>query len=128
MCLLSYYNTKLCFQVTSSQQSTSATERKFSYRATFREEGSNTEDTQDTVSDMTTVITRSSMLSNLVKGLHCLECGAASLIVHVADHRLGLVAAMETVCTVCDSLFNSTLTSDRIEGPTVGYVVFRCQG
>ena len=127
MCLLSYYDTKLCFQVTCSQPSTSATERKFSYRATYRDEGSDTEDAEDAVSDMTTVNTRSSMLSNLVKGLHCLECGAASLIVHVADHRLGLVAAMETVCTECDTLFNSTLMSDRIEGPTVGYVVFRCQ-
>ena len=124
MCLLSYYNTTLCFQVTSSQPSTSATERKFSYRATYRDEGSDTEDAEDAVNDITTVITRSSMLSNLVKGLHCLECGAASLIVRVADHRLGLVAAMETVCTECDAVLNSTLTSDRIEGSTAGNVPF----
>ena len=124
MCLLSYYNTNICFQVTSLQPATSVTERKFSYRATFRDEGSDTEDVQDTVSDMTTVITRSSMLSKLVKGLHCLECGAASLIVRVADHRLGLVAAMETVCTECDAVLNSTLTSDCIEGSTAGNVPF----
>ena len=114
MCLLSYYNTTLCFQVTSSQPSTSATVRKFSYRATYRDEGSDTEDAEDAVNDITTVITRSSMLSNLVKGLHCLECGAASLIVRVADHRRGLVAAMETVCTECDAVLNSTLTSIQI--------------
>ena len=124
MCLLSYYNTKLCFQVTSSQPSTFASERKFSYRATYRDEGSDTEDAEDAVSDITIVITRSSMLSNLVKGLHCLECGAASLIVRVADHRLGLVAAMETVCTECDVVLKSTLKSDRIEGSTVGNVPF----
>ena len=99
MCLLSYYDTTLCFQVTSLQPSTSVTERKLSYRATYRDEGSDTEDAEDAVNDITTIITRSSMLSNLVKGLHCLECGAALLIVRVADHRLGLVAAMETVCT-----------------------------
>ena len=49
-----------------------ATERKFSYRAIFRDEGSDTEVAQDTVSDITAIITRSSMLSNLVKGLRCL--------------------------------------------------------
>ena len=106
------------------QPATSATERKFSYSATYRDEGSDTEDAEDAVSDMTTVITRSSMLSKLVKGLHSLECGAASLIVRVADHRLGLVAAMETVCTECDAVLNSTLTSDRIEGSTARNVPF----
>ena len=64
------------------------------------------------------------MLSKLVKGLHCLDCGAASLIVRIADHRLGLVAAMETVCTECDAVLNSTLTSDCIEGSTAGNVPF----
>ena len=57
-------------------------------------------------------------------GLHCLECGAASLIVCIADHRLGLVAAMETVCTEFDAVLNSTLTSDRIEGSIAGNVPF----
>lgn len=64
------------------------------------------------------------MLSTLVKGLLCLECGAASLVIRVTDHRLGLVAAMETVCTECDTVLNSTLTSDRIEGSTAGNVPF----
>ena len=57
-------------------------------------------------------------------GRHCLECGVGSLIVCIADHRLGLVAAMETVCTECDAVLNSTLTSDRIEGSTAGNVPF----
>ena len=34
------------------------------------------------------IITRSSLLSNLVKGLSCPECRAASLIVCVPDHQL----------------------------------------
>ncbi|KAK2190014.1 hypothetical protein NP493_89g04065 [Ridgeia piscesae] len=72
------------------------------------------DDSTETAGDITTVITRSSVLSTLVKGLRCLECGAASLVIRVADHRLGLVAAMETVCTECDSVLNSTLTSDRM--------------
>ncbi|KAK2192358.1 hypothetical protein NP493_32g00010 [Ridgeia piscesae] len=74
--------------------------------------------------DTTTVITRSSVLSTLVKGLRCLECGAASLVIRVADHRLGLVAAMETACTECDTVLNSTLTSDRIDGSSSGNVPF----
>ena len=78
----------------------------------------------ETAGDITTVITRSSMLSTLIKGLRCLECGAASLIIRVADHRLGLVAAMETVCTECDTVLNSTLTSDRIDGSSSGNVPF----
>ena len=53
-----------------------------------------------------------------------MECGAASLAIRVADHRLGLVAAMETVCTECDTVLNSTLTSDRIDGSSSGNVPF----
>ena len=53
-----------------------------------------------------------------------MECGAASLAIRVADHRLGLVAAMETVCTECDTVLNSTLTSNRIDGSSSGNVPF----
>ena len=118
------YNITFCSQVTEPQPSISATERKFSYRTTFRDDGSDRDDIPETAGDITTVITRSSMLSNLVKGLLCLECGAASLIIRVADHRLGLVAAMETVCTECDTVLNSTLTSDRIDGSSSGNMPF----
>ena len=41
----------------------------------------------ETAGDITSVITRSSVLSTLVKGLRCLKCGAASLVIRVADHR-----------------------------------------
>ena len=64
------------------------------------------------------------MLSALVKGLLCLECGAASLVIRVVDHRLGLVAAMETCCTECGAVLNSTLTSDRIDKSTAGNAPF----
>ena len=64
------------------------------------------------------------MLSALVKGLLCLECGAASLVIRVVDHRLGLVAAMETCCTECGAVLNSTLTSDRIDRSTAGNAPF----
>ena len=53
-----------------------------------------------------------------------MECGAASLAIRVADHRLGLVAAMETVYTECDTVLNSTLTSNRIDGSSSGNVPF----
>ena len=82
------------------------------------------DDAPKTAGDITTVITRLGVLSTPVKGLRCLECGAASLVIRIADHRLGLVAAMETVCTECDTVFNSTLTSDGINGSSSGNVLF----
>ena len=91
---------------------------------TFRDDGRDRDDAPKTAGYITTVITRSSMLSTLVKDLRCLECGAASLVIRVADHRLGLVAAMKIVCTECDTVLNSTLTSDRIDGSSSGNVHF----
>ena len=41
-------------------------------------------------------------------------------MIRVIDHRLGFVAAMETFCTECDTVVNSTLSSDRIEVLTSG--------
>ena len=64
------------------------------------------------------------MLSALVKGLLCLECGAAALVSRVVDHRLGLVAAMATCCTKCGAVLNSTLASNRIEWSTAGNAPF----
>ena len=51
-------------------------------------------------------------------------CGAASLVIRVIDNRLGLVAAMEAVCTECDTVLNSTLVSDRIDGSSSRNVPF----
>ena len=53
-----------------------------------------------------------------------MECVAASLVIRVADQRLGLVAAMKTVGIECDTELNSTLTSDRIGGSYSGNVPF----
>ena len=53
-----------------------------------------------------------------------MECGAASLVIRVADHRLGLVVAMAPVCTECDTVLNSTLTSDHIDGSSSENVPF----
>ncbi|KAK2170936.1 hypothetical protein NP493_1126g00028 [Ridgeia piscesae] len=99
-----------CSQVIEPQPSISATVRKFSYRATVRDDGSDRDNAPETAGDITTVISRPSVLSTLVKGLRWLECGAAALVIRVADHRLAHVAAMETVCTECDTVLNSTLT------------------
>ena len=45
-------------------------------------------------------------------------------MIRVIDRRLGLVAAMETFCTGCNTVVNSTLSSDRIEGSTSGNMPF----
>ena len=42
---------------------------KFSYRTTFRDDGSDRDDAPETAGDITTVLTRSGVLSTLVKGL-----------------------------------------------------------
>ncbi|KAK2166012.1 hypothetical protein NP493_1340g01051 [Ridgeia piscesae] len=64
------------------------------------------------------------MLSALVKGLLCLQCGAASLVIHTGDHQLGLVCAMETCCTECGAVINKTLSCNRLDGSTSGNVPF----
>ena len=115
--------TSCCSQVIEPQPSISATVRKFSYRATVRDDGSDRDNAPETAGDITTVISRPSVLSTLVKGLRWLECGAAALVIRMADHRLAHVAAIETVCTECDTVLNSTLTSDRIDGSFSGNCV-----
>ena len=111
----------------------SATERKLSYQATFTDgsdvdsgsEDEEDEEQQATTSNrvITTVIARCAVLSALVKGLLCLQCGAASLVIRTRD-RLGIVSVMETCCTECGAVLNSTLSSDRIEGSTSGNIAF----
>ena len=69
---------------------------------------------------MTTVIARSVMLSALVKGLLCLQCGVASLAIRTIDCKLGLVCRLETFCTSCGEVLNSTLSSDQLDGAETG--------
>ncbi|KAK2165039.1 hypothetical protein NP493_1368g00012 [Ridgeia piscesae] len=72
--------------------------------STFKDDGSDGVDEPETAGDISTVTTPSSMLSTI--DLRYFECGAASLVISIADHRLGLVAAVE-----CDTVISSTLTS-----------------
>ena len=51
-------------------------------------------------------------------GRACCVWSVEQLVIRVVDHRLDLVAAIETCCTECGAVLNSTLTSDRIEGST----------
>ena len=53
---------------------------------------------------MTIVITRCAMLSALVKGLLCLQCGVASLVIRAVYRQLGLVSALEACCTSCGAV------------------------
>ena len=63
---------------------------------------------------ISTLIVRTVMFSGLVKGLPCVECHDESLAVRVVDQNLGLVCGMETFCTSCGHIHNSTLSSDRV--------------
>ena len=105
------------------QPSTSATERKFAMMA-----GGAAGETDDDSSEaeaevragagpVSTSITRSVMLSALVKGLLCLQCGMASLAVRAVNRKMGLVSVLETFCTACHAVLNATLTSDELDGP-----------
>ena len=111
----------LFFQVsdTAPPPSPSATERKFGYRSAFDDMDAN-----ETVEQGIITTQRCSMLLALVKGLLCLQCGPASLVIHTVDHQLGLVCAMETCCTECGAMINKTLSSDRLDGSTSGNVPF----
>ena len=64
------------------------------------------------------------MLTKLVEGLCCTSCGCSSLAIRVGDSKLGLVNSLETYCTSCEGVINSTLTSDRLGGQTAGNVPF----
>ena len=57
-------------------------------------------------------------MSTLVKGLVCLQCSSPSLKSRAVNHRLGLVCAYETICTKCNAVLNSTLSSDRLDEAT----------
>ena len=68
--------------------------------------------------DVTSVLV--CVAANLVKGLLLPEFGAVSHVIRVIDRRLGFVAVMETFRTECDTVVNSSLSSDRIDGSASG--------
>ena len=78
--------------------------------------------TTEPLYDDTRVLVRAA--ANIVKGLLCQDFGAVLHVIRVIDRRLGFVAVMEIFCTECDSVINSTLSSDRIEGSTSGIEPF----
>ena len=54
------------------------------------------------------------MLPSLVKDLPCPLCTACSLTIRVANCNLGIVSMLETYCTTCEQVVNSTHSSDRV--------------
>ena len=68
------------------------------------------------------MLVRTVVLTKLVEGLCCTSCGCSSLAIRVGDSKLGLVSSLETYCTSCENVINSTLTSDRLGGQTAGNV------
>ena len=64
------------------------------------------------------------MMSALVRGLACTECSEPTLKIRAIDRRLGLVCLLETYCTTCGAVLNSTLSSDRVKEEKPGNVPF----
>ena len=101
--------------------STSATERKFRLMSVGAVSDSDSDSDEGRAGGaVATVIARSVMLSALVKGLLCLQCGVASLAIRTIDCKLGLVCRLETFCTSCGEVLNSTLSSDQLDGAETG--------
>ena len=107
---------------TPATTSISTTKRKFEYRSPF--ELATERDCNGHGQVVETCITRCSMMSALVKGLACLECMSPSLKIRAVSHRLGVVSAYETWCTACNTVINSTLSSDRLDSSTAGNAPF----
>ena len=84
--------------------STSATERKFRLISV------------GAVSDSDSVSDEGSDDERLL----CLHCGLASLAIRTIDCKLGLVCCLETFCTSCGEVLNSTLSSDQLDGAETG--------
>ena len=76
----------------------------------------------DTSAKPLTMLVRTVVLTKLVEGLCCTSCGCSSLAIRVGDSKLDLVSSLETYCTSCENVINSTLTSDRLGGQTAGNV------
>ena len=105
--------TASCGEAASSLR-TSATERKFAYRDQLGETGNTNIPPLADVPPAATVIVRSSVLPSLVKDLPCPLCTACSLTIRVANCNLGIVSMLETYCTTCEQVVNSTHSSDRV--------------
>ena len=70
-----------------------------------------------------TAFVRCCMMSALVRGLACTECSESTLKIRAIDRRLDLVCLLETYCTTCGAVLNSTLSSDRVDEEKAGNVV-----
>ena len=103
--------TASCGEAASSLR-TSATERKFAYRDQLGETGNTNIPPLADVPPAATEIVRSSVLPSLVKDLPCPLCTAGSLTIRVANCNLGIVSMLETYCTTCEQVVNSTHSSD----------------
>ena len=108
-----------------TQTSTSATQKKFNYKRLLSEmaipgddepEESATENNDSVRDTLSTVIVRVSKLTELVKMLLCPSCQYATLAVCAINCTLGFVCKLETYCVTCDEVINSTHSSDRIGG------------
>ena len=64
-------------------------------------------------SNFSTVILRWKVMSALVEGLGCTLCGCSTLIIRPVNCNLGLDCLLQTYCTSCNSVLQSTYSSDR---------------
>ena len=87
----------------------SATERKFGYREVEADDAVAAPDV------IAAAIVRTTVLSALVENLACTLCGSRTLIIH-ADENLGMICKLQTFCTTCEEVINSTHSSDRVGG------------
>ncbi|KAI0234644.1 hypothetical protein LSAT2_015041 [Lamellibrachia satsuma] len=112
-----------------SHTPTSATQRKFDYKSLLREtaipgDDEPEVDPDDVGSDtISTVIARVCKLSELVKMLPCPSCRSNTLAVRAVNCTVGLVCKLQTYCTSCDDVINSSHSSDRVGG-TAGHLPF----
>ena len=111
------------FQAESSTSGTtpppvSATERKFSYREVEADDAVAAPDV------IAAAIVRTTVLSALVENLACTLCGSRTLIIRATDENLGMICKLQTFCTTCEEVINSTLSSDRIGGSRSSRVPF----
>ena len=109
----------------------SVTERKFGYADLLEEIGVPrflVEDETDADGDLSTVLVRCAVLPSLVVNLLCTLCRKHTLSTPAVDCTLNMVCGLETFCTSCDKVINTTLSSDCIDvtqATNVPFVVVR---
>ena len=96
--------------------------RKFQYRQTS--DVSESTEGDDSSTNVKTTILKCNVLSTLVDGLDCSLCGCRTLVIRSVGCNLGLVCLLETYCTSCESVLNSTYSSDRVSGVASSNVPF----